>query len=134
MYCRFFIILLCSLIPGEPKEYCETMSFQPKCERDEVVIVTRATYGRMSLGECVKVDYGYVGCKTDVLGHLDNVCSGRRDCSIRIPDEDMGRKNAKKEGGCPSEFKTYLNASYICVKGETFCCYSGIVVLFVGFV
>jgi len=40
----------------------------------------------MRLGRCVLRDYGYVGCFADVVAHMDVICSGRRTCSIRIPD------------------------------------------------
>ena len=99
---------------GNSEEYCEL--FQPTCKEDEVVLITKATYGRMLLGKCVKRDYGYVGCGTDVLSHLDYECSGRRTCSLRIPTENMDGATP-----CPLELKTYLDASYRCVKGTMVC-------------
>ena len=75
--------------------------------------MTEATYGRMQLGRCVRTDYGYVGCKADVMVHLDSKCSGRRTCELRIPDAGLDAANK-----CPSEFKTYLNVSYDCIPGE----------------
>ena len=54
-----------------------------------------------------------VGVISDVLQHMDTECSGKRTCSVRIPDTEL---DANKD--CPEEFKTYLNASYKCVKGK----------------
>jgi len=66
----------------------------------------------MRLGRCVLRDYGYVGCFADVVAHMDAICSGRRACSIRIPDAMLDRANP-----CPKDFKTYLLISYDCVPG-----------------
>lgn len=94
-------------------EYCEAQRFSPTCGPEHVIVVTEAWYGRQRLGKCVKVDYGYVGCYADVLNHLDGACSGRRSCTVAIPDASLDLSNT-----CPKEFKTYLNASYICVEGK----------------
>ena len=72
-----------------------------------------ASYGRMKLGRCVERDYGYVGCNTNALPHMDSRCSGRRSCEIQIPDMTLDRLNE-----CPKGFKAYLEASYGCVKGK----------------
>ncbi len=37
------------------------------CADDEVVIIQEAFYGRMDLGRCVTTDFGFIGCKSDVL-------------------------------------------------------------------
>ena len=72
-----------------------------------------AQYGRMGMGRCVILNYGFVGCKADVLPHMDAVCSGRPACQVRIPDASLDRANP-----CPKDLKTYLEASYECVIGE----------------
>ena len=77
------------------------------------VVVRRALYGRMQLGRCVLRDYGYVGCFADVVVHMDRICSGRRTCSVRIPDATLDRANP-----CPKDFKTYLVISFDCVPGD----------------
>ncbi len=71
-----------------------------------------AKYGRMDVGRCVIKDYGYVGCNADVMEHMDNKCSGRRTCEIRIPDTTLDRVNP-----CPKDFKTFLKAGYTCIEG-----------------
>lgn len=101
------------------QEYCESEEFKPSCGPDHVIMMTEALYGRMKIGRCVKIDYGYVGCYADVLEHLDGVCSGRHSCSIRIPDASLDVSNT-----CPKEFKTYLNASYTCIEVEKLACQS----------
>ncbi len=43
---------------------------------------------------------------------MDALCSGRRSCSLRIPDQALDVTEP-----CPKEFKTFLQAKYSCVKG-----------------
>lgn len=71
----------------------------------------RATYGRMKLDKCVKMDMGYIGCQANVLPIADEKCSGRRSCDISIPDTDFEQIRP-----C-LELKSYLQASFHCVKG-----------------
>lgn len=98
------------------EEVCESEIFEPLCAENQVIMMLDARYGRMRLGECAQVDYGYIGCYADVLEHLDSLCSGRRSCSLRIPDASLDK--AKSTSPCPREFKTYLNASYKCLEGH----------------
>ncbi len=49
----------------------------------------------------------------DVLFHIDSVCSGRRSCTIVIPDATL-----REMKPCPKDFALYLQAKYSCVKGE----------------
>ena len=65
--------------------------FNATCGSDEVILLTHARYGRMRVGKCVKIDYGHVGCASDVLPLADSRCSGRRQCQIRIPDALFGK-------------------------------------------
>jgi len=93
---------------------CQSEYFRAKCSGiDEVLLMTRALYGRMHISKCVKENFGFIGCSTDVLELVDAQCSGRRECSIRILDENFG--NAKP---CHDDLKTYLQVNYRCVKGE----------------
>jgi len=74
----------------------------------------RAVYGRMELGRCVELDMGYIGCNTSVLDLADDRCSGRRMCDITVPDLTF-------ESTKPClELKSYLRASYTCIKGMAF--------------
>jgi len=108
--CRMSI--MCRVLSVPQSEYCETETFRASCPVSTVIVIRRALYGRMRLGRCVLRDYGYVGCFADVAVHVDVVCSGRRACSIRIPDAMLDRANP-----CPKDFKTYLLISYDCVSG-----------------
>ena len=75
-------------------------------------MMERALYGRMSLGRCVELDMGHLGCQSDVLALADRRCSGRRSCLIRVPDAELESRRP-----CLRELKTYLFASYRCVQG-----------------
>jgi len=93
---------------------CQSEYFRAKCSGiDEVLMVTSALYGRMHISKCVKENFGFIGCSTDVLELVDAQCSGRRECSMRILDENFG--NAKP---CHDDLKTYLQVNYRCVKGK----------------
>ena len=93
---------------------CQSEYFRAKCSSvDEVLMVRSALYGRMHISKCVKENFGFIGCSTDVLDLVDAQCSGRRECSMRILDENFG--NAKP---CHDDLKTYLQVNYRCVKGE----------------
>ncbi len=93
------------------EEFCQWDTFTATCKADEVVVMRMARYGRMRLGKCVKRDFGYMGCGTDVLTYMDSVCSGKQTCEFTIPDQTM--KDMKP---C-SELESYLEASYSCEKG-----------------
>ena len=78
-----------------------------------------AQYGRMELGRCLLRDYGYVGCGVSVLPYVDSRCSGRRSCNINIPDPVLDKVQP-----CPGDLKSYLQASYTCIKGRPFILHS----------
>lgn len=92
-------------------EHCEAETFHAKCEHDEAVLMVHAKYGRMKVGRCVLRNYGYVGCSSNVLPHMDHLCSGKEECVVRIPDASLDKANP-----CPGDFKTYLETAYECVK------------------
>ena len=96
------------------REFCETEAFNATCDHDEVILMKHARYGRMRVGRCVKLDYGHVGCASDVLGLADTRCSGRRICQIRIPDALFAKTKP-----CPDDLKPYMEATYDCVKGNS---------------
>ena len=72
-----------------------------------------ARYGRIRFGRCMREDHGSVGCAADVLSHLDRKCSGRRSCRMMIPDATLHGIHP-----CPKELMPYLEASYLCVRGN----------------
>jgi len=67
----------------------------------------------MRFGRCVKTNFGFMGCFTNVIDLLDRKCSGRQTCSVEViePTFDAIRP-------CNMELKSYLEADYICLKGK----------------
>ncbi len=53
---------------SEPQEYCQFEHFNVSCPEGSLLLMTKARYGRMKVGKCVRGDYGYIGCAADVLG------------------------------------------------------------------
>jgi len=81
-------------------------------ERDSVIVVETARYGRMSAGKCVTSTYGEsLGCQADVLPQLDRRCSGRPNCTMLVAVFDSLIQP------CPRDFKSYLEVRYECVRG-----------------
>ena len=101
-------------------EFCQNEEFKASCSSSSVVVITSARYGRMSVGRCVRRDYGFVGCGSDVLGITDQLCSGRRNCSVRVPNSWYD--DAAQRARCPEDFRNYLRVSYDCVEGWCSCC------------
>jgi len=82
-----------------------------------------ARYGRMKLGRCVEEEPGfesmlenprYLGCFTDVLDVVNRHCTGRSECTLRVNDQNFD--NVKP---CFANLKMYLEATYMCVSGES---------------
>ena len=105
-------MLLFLFVLGGSQEVCQWETFEAQCPDDHVVVITKAVYGRMRLGRCVKENLGYRGCQADVKRIVDMKCSGRKQCTITIPDVDLDKTKP-----C-SELNNYLEASYECRKGE----------------
>ena len=99
-------------------EYCQNEEFRAGCASSSVVVMRSARYGRMSVGRCVRRDYGFVGCGSDVLAITDQLCSGRRNCTVRVPNSWYD--DAARRARCPEDFKNYLQVAYDCVDGQ--CC------------
>ncbi len=51
----------------------------------------------------------------DALTLLDSRCSGRHQCKFTVSDPTVGLLNLVP---CPTDFSSYLEASYTCNKGE----------------
>jgi len=93
-------------------EYCLEETLEMQCAADEVVLVDSARYGRMRLNRCARTDYGYVGCAADVTRVLAARCSGRRHCRIANLEALFSTFR-----NCPLDLKSYVEASYHCLKG-----------------
>ena len=107
------------LFAGQVIEYCQYERFEATCKEDEVILITAARYGRVKIGRCVRTDFGFLGCYSNVVHYLDRDCSGRRHCSVEVVDPNFGNRKP-----CNEEFKNYLEASYKCVKGKCMILYT----------
>ncbi|KAK2160985.1 hypothetical protein LSH36_123g04032 [Paralvinella palmiformis] len=63
----------------------------------------------MRVGRCLSTDY-YTGCQANVIDHMDERCSGRQRCTIRIPDPKLSVVQP-----CRKDLVAYLEADYDCV-------------------
>ncbi len=87
-------------------------TFEINCRNQEVILVNRASYGRMRKGECITSDLG-LGCETDVLPLVEKWCSGRRGCNFIVPNPELNTANK-----CADDFVNYLEVDYSCMKGD----------------
>ena len=94
-------------------EYCFQDDFNPRCGRDEVIVMTQAFYGRMKKGRCITRDLGYLGCKADVINILDKLCSNNQECDVDVPDI----LHDGIQSTCDAELMQYLEADYRCEAG-----------------
>ena len=104
----FTTFLSISAIP----DYCEGESFTATCGAGEVIVIDTARYGRMRNGRCIS-DLGTQGCEVNVQQHLDRLCSGRRECSVKVTDL-LGAASRQ----CHRDYRSYLEASFTCVPGK----------------
>ena len=54
-----------------------------------------ALYGRMNLGRCLPVDFGNMGCQSDVMSQFDGKCTGRESCEVWVTSAHI-----EAQGGC----------------------------------
>ena len=87
-----------------------------QCGNGEIIAVESARYGRMRLGRCVRTDYGYIGCSTDVTDVLTGRCSGRRRCQV-VNIELMLIEVLF--AACPGDLASYLEVNYSCIRGRS---------------
>ena len=84
----------------------------PTPKRRTAVRITKAFYGRMQLGRCIKKNFGYLGCYHDVTHVLNSYCAGSLDCHVRVPDAIL------EEGSvCTEDLTKYLSVQYECFEG-----------------
>ena len=76
--------------------------------------MTRGLYGRMQRGRCI-TSSSALGCKTNVLPTLDDLCSNKQECNV-----DVAKGFVNVENACHSDFMRYLEADFKCVKGMCF--------------
>nr|UCK81575.1 Gal-binding and CUB domains containing receptor 6 [Arenicola marina] len=112
MCCILVVAVGCSQGVSITMEVCEAETFEGQCRDGQVMVVQRARYGRMQVGRCVRRGLGFLGCGWDVLEPLDQLCSGRRTCSVPV-----NRANTLLVRGntCIEELVSYLEVTYQCV-------------------
>jgi len=131
MYARFAQALLPYDIFSQPvsifcvEEYCQSEYFQPRCLKNEVIFMRTAIYGRMRIGKCISAeevaahkthvgdDPRYLGCSEDVLRILDEKCSGKVSCDVRVIE--ISDENIRP---CFPGLKEYLEASFDCINSK----------------
>ena len=59
------------------------------------------------------MDFGHLGCMTDVTDIVDRRCSGKQRCDIPMPNEEIKATNP-----CVQGLYVYLEASYTCIPGK----------------
>ena len=79
-------------------------------------MINSAFYGRMELGECVKNDFGHLGCKDDVTGLMDGWCSGKQECLVEVDNGNEHLKNTNTD--CAADLSLYMDVDYTCIRGE----------------
>ena len=94
-------------------EYCDYETFQAQCAPGEIIQMLSAEYGHIGVGKCVKADIGFLGCKADVIGIFDRICSGKQSCEMYVRDEQL-----RDTSPCVTGIAVYLEATYACVKGR----------------
>ena len=106
----------------EVQETCQLEMMKGRCRwRSEVIVMMSARWGRMKTGRCLEIhsnalaalghDPMFLGCSEDVLHVMDQKCSGRSSCDVRIADALDEIKP------CYPDQTRYLEYSYSCVKG-----------------
>ena len=107
-------------VAGNTEEYCELETFRPQCLKNEVIIIESAVYGRRYVSRCLEteeldfsINPGFIGCSADVVDYVNSVCSGKKQCEIRIPDA-----NLQQTKPCPKGLDMFLEIRYSCVEGE----------------
>ena len=92
-------------------EYCLRETLNATCPVNEMIMVTRAQYGRMRVGRCIKQNYGHVGCEADVTAFVEDQCSGRRHCQLPV------KRLIDVAEPCPADVTSHLDVTYTCVTG-----------------
>jgi len=109
-------LVRCGSADGSLRSYCQWEAFNATCYRGDVIIVTSASYGRMRTGRCLAVRYA-IGCSADVTDDVDRRCSGRRVCTINIPDSELVALQP-----CRKDLVAFMDAAYKCVTRKSSRC------------
>jgi len=103
-------------------EYCNGEAFEPRCHGNDAIVMLSARYGRMKIGRCITRNPGfepmlqdprYLGCSADVLNVVSRFCSGRKECSLRVRDQNFDSIKP-----CYDTLKMHLEAAFMCINGK----------------
>ena len=102
------------------EEYCHSEIFAPRCDRNQILVIESAIYGRKKFGRCLldeedpsegnHDDPRFIGCHSDVKNIIMPKCFGKQECDLRIAE-------IKTSTSCYKFLKLYLEVSYSCVTG-----------------
>lgn len=104
--------LILALFLAGLQEVCHFEDFEANCGEHEVVVMQSAHYGLMRVGRCMDEHVKGKDCTANVLSYMDSLCSGKRNCSVRVADEAMHNLQPCKV------YLGYLEAEYDCIKGN----------------
>ena len=109
-----------SISPGnwcvlsEVVEVCNAEDHRVSCAREQIIVVTSAEFGRMSVGRCITEADDFMGCSNDVLPLLDRWCSGRQECNFEVTNNELDAANQN----CMKILIKYLTFEYECISGN----------------
>ena len=92
-------------------EYCDYETFRAQCNSGQIIMMQSAVFGHMEVGKCIKTDIGFLGCKANVIDLLDERCSGKQQCELRVDDESL-----REFQPCVDGIELYLDAQFTCIK------------------
>uniref|UniRef100_X2A6E3 SUEL-type lectin domain-containing protein n=1 Tax=Capitella teleta TaxID=283909 RepID=X2A6E3_CAPTE len=92
-------------------EFCDYESFSASCPKSQLITILSATYGHMQIGKCIHANIGFLGCRADVSGILDEECAGKQECQLTVTDAKLRSANP-----CTNGIDVYLRVSYACVN------------------
>ncbi|ELT90695.1 hypothetical protein CAPTEDRAFT_211533 [Capitella teleta] len=95
-------------------EICAMEDFSAQCKYDEIMMITKASYGHIRLGRCAKRDFGHFGCYVDVTSFVSTQCTGKRVCELQI--KDIAASSVLPD--CAEGLLTFVEISHICIKGR----------------
>ena len=98
------------ILEGNSQDYCLEDRVNISCPGNDVIVATKALYGRMRTGKCVDASTN-LNCDVSVLSEVDERCSGRTQCNFDVT-VFANRKPCKKD------YTPYLELAYKCVKGQ----------------
>ena len=117
-------------VSAKSEELCIQETFKASCSQGDVVFVSEARYGRMSIGKCLSEkelesfgpfnkDPRYVGCFDEVSQMLNDKCSFKSNCDIKVSDLQTDARLLESTACFPGLIK-YLEVQYSCLSGNDF--------------